>query len=252
MQTPEQKEIDVLMREQFGKLPPLMQRAIGAVGLRERFERVEKKNRLHVDQAGALENETVLTLLGFKDPDEFPKNIAAALSMSPEEAGVIMEDINESIFLPIQELMRGGSEENRPAAPENPPATSAPAEAAPAQKPATPEHGEKHLDKESLLADIENPERLLPSPVHREEKELPAPAQKPAAEMEKASADSGKPLIPSPSAPRSVPREETLPRTEIKNIFEQKLSEPTRTPRQEVRLQSSGGEHLDPYREPIK
>ena len=57
-------------------LPPEdVRTAITSVDLRNKLRSVAEKHRLHVDQAGALENETMLVMLGLEHPRDYIQNL---------------------------------------------------------------------------------------------------------------------------------------------------------------------------------
>ena len=65
------------------------------------------KRKLHLDQWQLLENEVMLTLLGFEQPENLEKNIADHVRISAEDSRMLATEISTTIFEPIrQELER--------------------------------------------------------------------------------------------------------------------------------------------------
>jgi hypothetical protein len=75
------------------------------------------KNSLRVDQGAILEKETILLLLGMKDPEQFTQALLKNANLEKDIVDAIVSDINESLFVPIQQKMREGSN-IRPATPQ--------------------------------------------------------------------------------------------------------------------------------------
>lgn len=64
-------------------------------------------HHLHIDQIGALATINRNLLVGLVDPSEMYGELIA-LSIQPDTAKLIMNDINQKIFLPLREQMRAG------------------------------------------------------------------------------------------------------------------------------------------------
>jgi len=95
------------LRERFEELPEVVRNAITSADVQKQLRAVSEKHQLHIDQWGKLENEVMLTLLGFQEPAELPANIQNEVSISAEEAQSLAVDINTIVFEPIrQELER--------------------------------------------------------------------------------------------------------------------------------------------------
>lgn len=94
------------LKDQFKKIPQDIQDAILAVDLRSKMQFITKKNNLHIDQAGALENEAVFVLLGLEHPNDLIANLAKHVEVSEEKAEAIAEDLNREIFLKVRESLK--------------------------------------------------------------------------------------------------------------------------------------------------
>lgn len=95
-----------ILEDQFKKLPKDLQDAILALDLRTKMQFITKKNNLHIDQAGILENEAVFVMLGLEHPDNLVYNIAKHIEVSKEKAEAIAEDLNREIFLKVRESLK--------------------------------------------------------------------------------------------------------------------------------------------------
>ncbi len=120
----------------FEELPEAVQQAIKSADFDQKMQAVVQKHKLHIDQAGALGDETLMVMMGFLPPTEFAENIEKQLQVSREESEAIAQDISDSLFASIREAMQeyiegnvllGTLQESAPAATKTPPPTSRPA-----------------------------------------------------------------------------------------------------------------------------
>ncbi len=95
-----------ILKDQFERLPEDVRTAITSVDLRNKLRSVAEKHRLHVDQAGALENETMLVMLGLEHPRDYIQNLEREAQVSASEARGIAEDINKEIFRQVRESLK--------------------------------------------------------------------------------------------------------------------------------------------------
>ncbi|MFA6414622.1 MAG: hypothetical protein WC217_00935 [Candidatus Paceibacterota bacterium] len=61
------------------------------------------KYSLRIDQGGVLEREIVLLLMGIETPVEFAQTLTAEAKLDQQTVKGIVQDINEKIFIPLQE-----------------------------------------------------------------------------------------------------------------------------------------------------
>lgn len=133
-----------ILGERFEKLPAGLQDAITSVDLREELKAVSQEHKLHIDQAGKLEDETALVMMGFESPDAYPDNLQRELDVDAETAQAITEAVNERIFLPIREEMQKlESQFSRK-------------ERGETSTPASPEAEEAEVDRETALRELED------------------------------------------------------------------------------------------------
>ena len=114
-------ELETLIQQRLAELPQDVRRAIESADLHARITEIGTEHKLHVDQVGALEDETLLVMLGFSDPAEFPDTLQKHLSISAEEAALIANNINEEVFQTIRDSMRTFMESREEPAPAPPP-----------------------------------------------------------------------------------------------------------------------------------
>jgi len=94
-----QKEI---IEKQIKKLPKDIRDAIIATDLPNKFKTISTKHALRIDQATALETETMLVLLGLEHPDDYTKNLMEEANLLHDKAEKIAEETSRMIFLPIR------------------------------------------------------------------------------------------------------------------------------------------------------
>src|SRR3989338_5748522 len=237
--------LEETIKEAYAQIPPLVQEALRRVDLRKQFDAIREKHRLHLDEAGVLENETVYAMLGLRELEGYEETLTKGLGLTADQVRALLTDVNERIFLPIQEAMRRVPETQAGAV-------------APASLPsAAPAPEEEPLEKARILAEIENPEKLLPPPKPafapastqttlapvtppKPEQSVPIPAPIPAVSP-------SRPFSFSPAGTKTL--EAAVPVSSYATIYEQKLTEPTKTVRQEAKF-TIRRSSIDPYREP--
>ena len=101
-------ELSKRVEERFKGLPPVIQNAIVSADMAAHLRKLADTHKLHVDLWDKLSNQVTLTLLGFKEVADLPKNIIQILNMSEEDAFQLAGDINEQIFEPIREELERG------------------------------------------------------------------------------------------------------------------------------------------------
>lgn len=106
----ETKTTQQIIDEKMQVLPPSIQHAINESGWEEKIRNIAKKHNLLIDQAGIVENETFLTMLGLTRPDEYTKNIKEQAGLNSETALSITTDVNNEIFHTIKETLVALSE----------------------------------------------------------------------------------------------------------------------------------------------
>ncbi|MBI3633894.1 MAG: hypothetical protein HY226_06445 [Candidatus Vogelbacteria bacterium] len=218
------------LNEIFQTLPEELKDAIVSVDTAKIINDTGKKYGLHVDQIGAVANQTGLVLLGIVHPTEFVSAVTKAAGIERVVASQIASDINDKIFLKVREILQG--------------VTAKKTEEEPAE-----ENGPRPL-RDALLQAIENPEGLTKKPVP------PKPAPIPLVEIKdpyaptKATAPVMAP-IPIRGDTTSDERRSDLPVSATPSILEQKMSGQVDMTKTEVKIEEpqTGGKKIDPYRE---
>ena len=128
------EELQNKLKQQYESLPLEIQRAITDANLPLKLQEVVKNNRLMIDQAGKLEMETYLVILGFQPLNNYVNNLIKNVGLSSTQASAVAHDVNESLFKNIRESLEQI----------NKVLTST----------------DNELDKGNILAGIENPETI--------------------------------------------------------------------------------------------
>ncbi len=100
------------MSEKFQQLPDDAQIAISQFDYDKALRDVHMKYKLHIDQASSLEKAVASVVFGEIRPQTLIQIIQSELRLDAELSKSIAFDINQSILLPIQELMRNIQREN--------------------------------------------------------------------------------------------------------------------------------------------
>ncbi|OGG56528.1 hypothetical protein A3D71_03320 [Candidatus Kaiserbacteria bacterium RIFCSPHIGHO2_02_FULL_55_20] len=98
-----QQELDALMKERLSQLPGVVQKAVATADIDKHLRELADGHKLHLDQWQSLENEVMLALLGFQQPEDLAKNIRSQLGVSQEVAAELAADISKIVFEPIRE-----------------------------------------------------------------------------------------------------------------------------------------------------
>ena len=105
-------ETQEIIKEQLKKLPDDVKKAFASVDLRAKIKKISEKHRLHIDQGGELENETVLVMLGLEPLGNYKMNLKRGLQISDTRAQAIIFDIDKEIFVNIRESLKKISQED--------------------------------------------------------------------------------------------------------------------------------------------
>jgi hypothetical protein len=101
------------IEQRMAELPEDIKEAVLSSQLGEHLRAIGQKHNLHVDQIGALEDEAMLVMLGFFEPESFSEQIARELNIPLADATAIASEVNEQAFLPIRESMKRFTEARR-------------------------------------------------------------------------------------------------------------------------------------------
>lgn len=227
-----------LIKEQIKSLPEDIQSAILSVDYQTKLQEITKRQKLLIDQAGKLELETTLVMIGLEPLADFVSNIQKGLEVTTSKAQEVAKDVSESIFKPIRESLYAINQELEEMGDDVP-------EEAP--QPRLTDSNDVELNREQILSEIEDPSliksTLMPSSLPIKTVNIPTKESK---EIETLA---------------EVPYQQDIP-TPKSSLLETKMAGITITSQQKVQ---AGPEYklpetekkrptsgLDPYREEIK
>ncbi len=95
-------QIEKQMQERFKQLPKPVQEAITSADVQKHLRELANTHQLHIDQWTALENEVMLSLLGFEPMADLPNNIQKEVGVDAAAAASIAADISKIVFEPIR------------------------------------------------------------------------------------------------------------------------------------------------------
>ena len=98
----EELNVDQQLAERFKQLPKVVQDAITSADVEKRMRSLADTQKLHIDQWEALENEVMLTLLGFQPVEDLEKNIKSEVGVDDVTAKSLAEEISKIVFEPIR------------------------------------------------------------------------------------------------------------------------------------------------------
>ncbi len=90
------------LAERFQTLPKVVQDAITSADVQKHMRDLAEHHKLHVDQWQVLENNVMLTLLGFQQVTELTQHLQKDLDVTNEVAVELATSISEFVFSPIR------------------------------------------------------------------------------------------------------------------------------------------------------
>lgn len=138
------------IEQRMAELPQDVRDVVNSAQLGTNLRAIGQAHGLHIDQIAVLEDEVMLVMLGFFEPEDFNNQIATQLRLSTLDATAIAQEINQVIFLPIRESMIAFAASKRKA-----PVVPEPAQAKP-QIPSAPQmpNAEKMLTETTVAKPI--------------------------------------------------------------------------------------------------
>ncbi len=94
-------ETDKLIEEQLKTLPPNLQQAISIVPWKALVQEIGQASALDTEQIVSLEQETMLVVYAFEDPNDYVSNIIKEVGVPEDIAYAIAEPVADKIFEPI-------------------------------------------------------------------------------------------------------------------------------------------------------
>lgn len=156
------------IERRLAELPEDVRNAVLSADLGRNVQVIGQAHHLHIDQIGKLEDETMLVMLGFFDPEQFSTQLEQQLLIPAADAAAIASEINSAIFLPIRESLKHFMAERAVAAEEPHLEPSTPAVPATAPAPVMP------MVQTTPLAPMAQPP-AAPTPVSTTPTPPPAP-----------------------------------------------------------------------------
>jgi hypothetical protein len=104
---PDTNQIDMnkALAERFATLPKVVQDAITSADVQKHLRNLAEGHKLHVDQWQVLENNVMLTLLGFQPVAELTQHLQKDLEVTEEVAAELATNISTIVFSPIRSEM---------------------------------------------------------------------------------------------------------------------------------------------------
>ena len=99
-------ELTQKITQRLAELPADVRQAVQSADMAKKIEALGLKYKLHIDQIGELEDETLMTMLGFTPLDSFERRITDALRLPAETGKGVAEEINQNIFLAVRASLR--------------------------------------------------------------------------------------------------------------------------------------------------
>lgn len=99
-------EAEQLVAKRLSELPADVQQAILSVDVGKKIQTIGAMFGLHIDQLGLLEDEVMLVMLGFTDPNNFADALVDHLHIPKEISLQITAEISSAVFIPIRESMQ--------------------------------------------------------------------------------------------------------------------------------------------------
>ena len=173
-QQPQQPEPEMTLEESVKEvmqsLPPVVRDYLKGGKYMPVVKELMTKYDLHIDQAGVLEREIMLLLLGVQAPEAFVKTLGEEAKLDPRAVKSLVEDVNAKIFAPLREREEKEEKSRAPSAPDTAPtparaaAQTIPKTALAPGAPMSRFGAVRPLDASKLLEDHEEPHVDLHKP----------------------------------------------------------------------------------------
>ncbi|HEY4525178.1 MAG TPA: hypothetical protein VJL39_02335 [Candidatus Paceibacterota bacterium] len=98
-----EQELNAQLQARFNDLPKVVQDSITSADVQEHLRKLADTHKLHLDQWQRLENEVMLTLLGFQPVEDLQQNLVHDVGVDGEVAKALAADISAIVFVPIRE-----------------------------------------------------------------------------------------------------------------------------------------------------
>ena len=117
------------IEQRLAELPDDVREAVLSAELGNHVRTIGQAHGLHIDQIGKLEDETMLVMLGFFEPNQFNTQLEQQLLIPAADAATLAAEISEQVFAPIRASLEGFMRTKRSETPDvrMPSSVSAPA-----------------------------------------------------------------------------------------------------------------------------
>ncbi len=95
-----------LVQQRLSELPQDVRDAVQAADLGDKVRSIGARHALHIDQTGELEDETLLTMLGFSPMEQFGARLVQVLHVPSGMGDKLSAEVSAEIFSPIRESMK--------------------------------------------------------------------------------------------------------------------------------------------------
>jgi hypothetical protein len=149
------EEVQKIIAEQMKNLPKDVVASIASANYKTKLQEITQRQNLLINQAGALEMETSLVMIGLEPLADYIDNLQRELDVPLVRAKEIAADVNKNIFQTIRDSLQAMNDE-----------TSAPVTNEESKKGYlgwgnVENRGEEtDLDRNQVLNEIENPEMI--------------------------------------------------------------------------------------------
>lgn len=96
-------DLQEMLQNRLKELPPAVQNAIMSGHITEHMQELARTHKLHFDQWADLENEVIMTVMGFERAETLEKRIEKEVRISdPVLVHTLVEAITQNVFIPIR------------------------------------------------------------------------------------------------------------------------------------------------------
>lgn len=250
------EESQKIIMEQLRIMPSDVKEAILSVDYKTKLQEITQRQKLLIDQAGKLEMETSLVMIGLEPLTDYVANLQREMGLTETRAKEIALDVSDSIFKPIRDSLRAMNGETGNEDGEDNQTEKKPKE----EIIRFTNSNETILNRDQILNEIENPS-IIEGGDRKIDLEKQISALTPKVDK-----------IPKPTELEIRPAQEleTLPNEKVKdvvknteigeNILQTKMTRPTIVTQQiidakpEIKLpeiKKKPMSSIDPYREPV-
>ncbi|MCE9541768.1 hypothetical protein K8R03_04415 [Candidatus Kaiserbacteria bacterium] len=98
----DENQLNAQLAERFKSLPKVVRDAILSADVEKHMRALAETHNLHLDQWSSLENEVMLTLLGFQPTEELSQNLKQHVGLDDALAASLADDVSKTVFQPIR------------------------------------------------------------------------------------------------------------------------------------------------------